>query len=332
MLKASQSEHKQTQAFNGAKLISKEDLDGQASLVGPNADILCSECESKQLQQSEGVESQYSLRVSQLGANLNNKNYKRRDASNDSYENRALLYYSQLNSKPQEMNLVASENDSIQSNSILQAHHLVQTKPQLLASQSNSSLDFQSVSSLKYVSALAPSNLSRAATDSKEASAKISTDDLLSKGVTTNSLQYLSYLSQNVAEQTKIRNIQNDVKYATNSNLVQHSDLLRNGLEANLKAKYEHLDSTRSSYKDALRNFMDKKLQRDLKYATGSISSTQTTTPQSIQMSRVFRERQSRRVFEELQQLKSSCARTYEELEAMHTEVLMGKGKFNNLN
>ena len=48
-------------------------------------------------------------------------------------------------------------------------------------------------------------------------------------------------------------------------------------------------------------------------------------------MSRVFRERQSRRVFEELQQLKSSCARAYEELEAMHTEVLMGKGKFNNL-
>jgi len=121
--------------------------------------------------------------------------------------------------------------------------------------------------------------MSRAATDMKEASAKISMDDLISKGVTTNSLQYLSYLSQNVAEQTKIRNIENDVKYATNSNLVQQSDLLRNGLEASLKAKYEHLDSTRSSYKDALRNFMDKKLQRDLKYGAQSISSTQKTTP-----------------------------------------------------
>ena len=74
---------------------------------------------------------------------------------------------------------------------------------------------------------------------------------------------------------------------------------MRGGLEASLKAKYEHLDSLRSSYKDALRNFMDRKLHRDLKYGGSSVNSTQPT-PHSLQMSRVFRERQSRRVFDEL--------------------------------
>lgn len=90
------------------------------------------------------------------------------------------------------------------------------------------------------------------------------------------------------------------MKYATNSTLLQQSDLLRAGVEASLKAKYEHMDSSRSSYKEALRNFMDRKIQRDLKHGGHSGLSTQAT-PVSMQMSRVFRERQSRRVFDELQ-------------------------------
>lgn len=41
--------------------------------------------------------------------------------------------------------------------------------------------------------------------------------------------------------------------------------------------------------------------------------------------SRVFRERQSRRMFEDIKRMKVSCAETYEELEALHREVLLVK-------
>ena len=70
---------------------------------------------------------------------------------------------------------------------------------------------------------------------------------------------------------------------------------------------------TTAGYKAALRNFMDRQMERSLKtpYATSGTNST-------VVMSRVFRERQSRRMFEDLQNLKGSCAKTYEELEQMH--------------
>lgn len=41
--------------------------------------------------------------------------------------------------------------------------------------------------------------------------------------------------------------------------------------------------------------------------------------------SRLFRERQSRRMFEDLKRVKASFAQTYEELESMHREVLLRK-------
>lgn len=66
---------------------------------------------------------------------------------------------------------------------------------------------------------------------------------------------------------------------------------------------------------------MDKQLERSLKTKYGS-SGAGSTVP----MSRVFRERQSRRMYDDLQSLKTSCARTYEELEMMHAEVLLGRG------
>lgn len=69
-------------------------------------------------------------------------------------------------------------------------------------------------------------------------------------------------------------------------------------------------------YKTALRNFMDRQMERSVKqpYSGASNSSGGGTVP----MSRIFRERQSRRMFEDLQNLKGSCAKTYEELEHMH--------------
>ena len=77
-----------------------------------------------------------------------------------------------------------------------------------------------------------------------------------------------------------------------------------------------------SGYKTALRNFMDKQLERSCKNPYGSGSAANSSIP----MSRVFRERQSRRMFDDLTSLKGSCAKTYEELEQMHAEILLGKG------
>ena len=39
----------------------------------------------------------------------------------------------------------------------------------------------------------------------------------------------------------------------------------------------------------------------------------------------MFRERQSRRMFDELKRVKLSCAQTYEDLEQMHRDVLLMK-------
>lgn len=44
-----------------------------------------------------------------------------------------------------------------------------------------------------------------------------------------------------------------------------------------------------------------------------------------VPASRIFRERQSRRMFEDLKRVKASFAETYEELESMHREVLLRK-------
>lgn len=62
-----------------------------------------------------------------------------------------------------------------------------------------------------------------------------------------------------------------------------------------------------SDYKTNLKNFMDR--------------SNKVNAPAS----RIFRDRQSKRLFEELHQMKASCATTYEELERMHKEVLLCK-------
>lgn len=62
-----------------------------------------------------------------------------------------------------------------------------------------------------------------------------------------------------------------------------------------------------SDYKTNLKNFMDRSSKVD------------------VPASRIFRDRQSKRLFEELHQMKASCATTYEELERMHREVLLCK-------
>lgn len=49
------------------------------------------------------------------------------------------------------------------------------------------------------------------------------------------------------------------------------------------------------------------------------------STGESMQYSRLFRERQTKRVFDSLQTIKSDYAKTYEELEAMHTSLLLSK-------
>ena len=120
-----------------------------------------------------------------------------------------------------------SENNSLQSNSYAppqqHQHLLTQSRGH---QYSNGSLDLQSVSSLKFVSALAPStdakqNMqstpyhatnsqadSRADSVGKESKQTSQLDEVLSsKG--PGSLQYLSYLSQNVGQQTKLRTIEN---------------------------------------------------------------------------------------------------------------------------
>jgi len=67
--------------------------------------------------------------------------------------------------------------------------------------------------------------------------------------------------------------------------------------ETKTRSIYKRIEMTQSdmgssaSYKDAIKTFMDKKLQRDMTSISSSASS----------ISRVFRERQSRRMFEELQ-------------------------------
>ena len=72
---------------------------------------------------------------------------------------------------------------------------------------------------------------------------------------------------------------------------------------------------------------MDRQLERSVRQPIGGSDSKTSTVP----MSRIFRERQSRRMFEDLQSLKGSCARTYEELELMHAEILLNKNNTKNI-
>ena len=62
-----------------------------------------------------------------------------------------------------------------------------------------------------------------------------------------------------------------------------------------------------SDYKTNLKNFIDR--------------SSKMNSPAS----RIFRDRQTKRLFEELHQIRASCANGYEELERMHKEVLLCK-------
>ena len=45
----------------------------------------------------------------------------------------------------------------------------------------------------------------------------------------------------------------------------------------------------------------------------------------NMQYSRIFREKQTKRMFDQLQQIKGQYAKTYEELEAMHVNLLLSK-------
>ena len=71
------------------------------------------------------------------------------------------------------------------------------------------------------------------------------------------------------------------------------------------------------NYKLALKSFMNRQFERSA--AVGSNGN------ESLKYSRIFKERQSRRVFEQLQNMKTEYAKTYEELEAMHAGLLLGK-------
>jgi len=62
-----------------------------------------------------------------------------------------------------------------------------------------------------------------------------------------------------------------------------------------------------SDYKTNLKNFMDR------------------SSKVNVPASRIFRDRQTKRLFEELHQIRASCATSYEELERMHKEVLLCK-------
>ena len=67
---------------------------------------------------------------------------------------------------------------------------------------------------------------------------------------------------------------------------------------------------TQDSYKATLKNFMQRQLERNSK-------------ADPMPYSRVFKEKQCKRMFEQIQSIKSTYASTYEELEAMHTNLLM---------
>ena len=49
----------------------------------------------------------------------------------------------------------------------------------------------------------------------------------------------------------------------------------------------------------------------------------------NMQYSRIFREKQTKRMFDQLQQIKGQYAKTYEELEAMHVNLLLSKINWN---
>lgn len=107
-------------------------------------------------------------------------------------------------------------------------------------------------------------------------------------GLQSSSLHYLSYLSQNLSSQVKSQSESMTQKY---------------GL------------SNQDNYKMTLKNFMNRQFERSAMNSQG----------EHLSYSRIFRERQTKRVFESLQNIKTDYAKTYEELEAMHTSLLLSK-------
>jgi hypothetical protein len=64
-------------------------------------------------------------------------------------------------------------------------------------------------------------------------------------------------------------------------------------------------------------------MDRQIEKTASKYGTDQATT--NMQYSRVFREKQSRRMFDQLQKIRGGMAKTYEELEAMHRDLLIGK-------
>ena len=80
--------------------------------------------------------------------------------------------------------------------------------------------------------------------------------------------------------------------------------------------KYGSGLSSHDNYKVALKSFINKQFERS---ATSGASDSG-----SVQYSRIFRERQTKRLFEQLQNLKTDFVKSYDELESMHTNLLLG--------
>ncbi|CDW86053.1 UNKNOWN [Stylonychia lemnae] len=114
-------------------------------------------------------------------------------------------------------------------------------------------------------------------------------DSISNPTLQSSSLHYLSYLSQNIGSQIKSQD-----DYLTNKYGLNNHD----------------------NYKLALKSFMNRQFER---------SAASTSDSSSIQYSRIFKERQTKRIFDSLQNIKSDYAKTYEELEAMHTSLLLSK-------
>ena len=92
------------------------------------------------------------------------------------------------------------------------------------------------------------------ASESEEAMKKMS---LLDSKSNTNSLQFLSYLSSTANKQAKQQQLDTEYKYAN-----QH--LLQSG-GSSQASKYVNGDYATSSYKTALRNFMDRQMERSIR-------------------------------------------------------------------
>eukprot|EP00347_Sterkiella_histriomuscorum_P005804 403355205 len=115
-------------------------------------------------------------------------------------------------------------------------------------------------------------------------------DQITNPALQSSSLHYLSYLSSNLGSQLKQSDQQLTQKYGLN---------------------------TQDNYKVTLKSYMQRQFEKS--------ASQSSSDSGNIQYSRIFRERQTKRIFDQLQNIKTDYAKTYEELEAMHTGLLLGK-------